>query len=192
MFLRKFIQNPKQIGSIIPSSRFLARKMIQAVSWREVHAIAELGSGTGAITRFIQPQIDNASKVFLFELDDIMRRNLKESYPQFICHSNACNMNSIMNQHGIDQLDCIISGLPFFTFENEVRETLLHQITNALKPGGYLVAFQYSLQMKKHLLDHFVIEKIDLVPFNIPPAFVYVCRKRDDGEMDNRRSRSIV
>lgn len=166
--------------------------MVEAVSWNEVTAIAEIGSGTGAITRFIQPQIDSSNKVFLFEIDDKMRSNLQESYPQFICHSNACNMNSIMNKYGIDQLDCIISGLPFFNFERELRENLMLQITTALKPDGYLIAFQYSLQMKKHLLDHFVIEKIDLVPLNIPPAFVYVCRKRDDGAMDNQQSRTIV
>jgi len=84
-----------------------------------------------------------------------------------------------MKQQHIEQLDCIFSGLPFFNFESELRKTLVAQIVQALKPGGLFIAFQYSLQMKKILSEHFIIETIPFVPLNIPPAFVYVCRKKE-------------
>jgi len=179
-FLLRFIQNPKQVGSAIPSSRFLAEKMVQSVPWDRVSAIAELGSGTGAITRFIKPRVSDAAKVLLFEMDDTMKSDLQTNYPHFSSYSNACHLTKIMSQHGIHQLDCVISGLPFFNFKSDLRETLLHQITEALKPGGYFIAFQYSLQMKKHLSEKFIIEKIDFVPLNFPPAFVYICRKKEE------------
>ncbi|NEW09253.1 methyltransferase domain-containing protein [Paenibacillus sp. SYP-B3998] len=178
MFLQKFIQNPKQIGSVLPSSRFLANKMVQSVPWSEVGSVAELGSGTGAVTRFIKSSVSDSTKVFLFENDETMKANLQKQYPSFACHTNACYLTNVINHHGIHQLDCIISGLPFFNFPRELRETLIDQIIKALKPGGYFVAFQYSLQMKKHLVSAFDIERINLVPLNFPPAFVYVCRKK--------------
>jgi len=53
-------------------------------------------------------------------------------------------------------------------------------VYHSLKPGGLFIAFQYSQQMKKLLGEHFSIEKIEFVPLNIPPAFVYVCRKLDE------------
>ncbi|MBU5444997.1 class I SAM-dependent methyltransferase [Paenibacillus sp. MSJ-34] len=183
LFLHRFIQNPKQVGSVVPSSRFLAGTMVRSVPWNEVTAIAELGSGTGAITRFIAPQVTGSAKALLFEMDDMMKNDLQTTYPTFTCHSNACHLTKIMKQQGISQLDCIMSGLPFFNFKSALRETLLNEISEALKPGGYFIAFQYSLQMKKHLSEKFVIEKIDFVPFNFPPAFVYTCRKR---ELPNR------
>jgi len=48
LFLRKFLLQPKQIGSVWPSSRFLAEKMVQYVAWSKVHSLPELGAGTGA------------------------------------------------------------------------------------------------------------------------------------------------
>ncbi|OZB90702.1 class I SAM-dependent methyltransferase [Paenibacillus sp. XY044] len=179
LFLQGFFKEPKRVGSVIPSSRFLAAKMVQAVPWDEVKTVAELGSGTGAITRFIKPQLHGSTKVLLFERDKRMRNNLRIEYPDFPCYSNACQLVRTIHQQDISQLDCIISGLPFFNFTSEMRKTLLHQIVQALKPGGIFVAFQYSLQMKKQFAKELTVEKIEFVPFNFPPAFVYTCRKRE-------------
>ena len=178
MFLRQFLRNPKRVGSIIPSSRYLASKMLDAVPWNHVSAIAELGSGTGAITRYIEPRISETTKLILFEMDEQMNRGLQKSFPQYSCHPDALHLSKVMNQLGIDHLDCVISCLPFFNFDVALRARLLQQITEALRPGGYFIAFQYSLQMKQHFTEAFDITQIDFVPFNFPPAFVYICRKR--------------
>jgi phospholipid N-methyltransferase len=180
LFMQRFIKNPMRVGSVLPSSQFLASKMVQSVPWNDITTIAELGSGTGAITRFIKPRVNGFGKVLLFEMDDKMKNDLQANYPNFTCHSNACHLTKIMNQQGINQLDCVISGLPFFNFKSDLRETLLNQITEALKPGGYFIAFQYSLQMRKHLSEKFIIDKIEFVPLNFPPAFVYTCRKKEE------------
>jgi phospholipid N-methyltransferase len=112
-------------------------------------------------------------------MDDKMRNNLNAGFPKFSIYPNACLLTSVMKREHIGHLDCIISGLPFFNFNKELRETLLEQIAAALKPGGYFIAFQYSLQMKKRLSESFIIERIGFVPLNFPPAFVYVCRKKE-------------
>ncbi|SDK46655.1 methyltransferase domain-containing protein [Paenibacillus marchantiae] len=179
LFLKSFLQSPKHVGSIIPSSRFLANKMVNQAPWLEVKAVAELGSGTGAITRYIHQQAQDSTQVLLFEMNETMRNNLKTEYPSFPCYSDASRLVESMKQEGVEQLDCVFSGLPFFNFESELRNTLVDQIHKALKPEGLFIAFQYSLQMKKTLSEKFIIEKIELVPLNVPPAFVYVCRKKE-------------
>lgn len=179
MFLRQFLRNPKRVGSIIPSSRFLASKMLDAIPWNHVSAIAELGSGTGAITRYIEPRISETTKLILFEMDEQMNRGLQTSFPKYPCHPDALHLSIVMQQLEIDHLDCVISCLPFFNFDAALRERLLQQITEALRPGGYFIAFQYSLQMKQHFAKPFELEQIDFVPFNFPPAFVYICRNRE-------------
>lgn len=80
LFLKSFLQSPKHVGSIIPSSRFLASKMVKQASWLEAKAVAELGSGTGAITRYIQQEVQGSTKVFLFEMNETMRNTLKTAY----------------------------------------------------------------------------------------------------------------
>ncbi|MNW33401.1 Methyltransferase small domain protein [compost metagenome] len=180
VFLRSFLQNPKRVGSVIPSSRFLVDQMVQPVPWDEVKAVAELGSGTGPITRAIKSRISASTRVLLFEMDKTSRDSLRVEFPEYSCYANASHLVKKMNEEHIDQLDCIISGLPFFNFESELRESLVEQIHTALRPGGLFIAFQYSLQMKKQLSERFTIENIRFTPFNFPPAFVYVCRKREN------------
>ncbi|WP_145409527.1 class I SAM-dependent methyltransferase [Paenibacillus xylanexedens] len=179
LFLKSFFRSPKNVGSIIPSSRFLASKMVSQAPWLEARAVAELGSGTGAITRYIYNEVQRSTKVLLFEMDETMRHQLQSTFPAFTCYPNATKLVETMTQADVQQLDVVFSGLPFFNFEPGLRDTLVDQIVKSLKPGGLFIAFQYSLQMRKTLSEHFIIEKIHVVPLNIPPAFVYVCRKKE-------------
>jgi phospholipid N-methyltransferase len=178
LFLRKFILNPYEIGSLVPSSRYLAQKMVKPIPWHHIDSVAELGSGTGSITQFIESNVHKKTKVFLFEKDESMRSKLGLKFPDFSCHSNASDLTKVIRQNGVEQLDCIISCLPFFNFSKELRDTLVYQIHKSLKNNGYFIAFQYSLQMKENFSNIFDIEKVNLVPLNFPPAFVYVCRKK--------------
>lgn len=176
LFLYKFLREPKQIGSLTPSSMFLAKKMLETVRGNGGEHIAELGAGTGAITKYIEAaHIENA-KVLLFEKDALLRNKLVERFPTYPCYADACKLQEALRDEHIEHLDCILSGLPFFNFPQQLRDQLMEQIVASLKPGGLFIAFQYSLQMKKQLSGLFEIEHIHYVPLNIPPAFVYVCR----------------
>ncbi|MGG1938910.1 hypothetical protein ABFY57_03995 [Paenibacillus polymyxa] len=93
LFLQGFLTNPQRVGSLIPSSRFLAAKVVESVPWDEVKTFAELGSGTGAITRCMKTQLTGSTKV--------------AEYPDFVCHSNACQLVKKLNHDDIGQLDCI-------------------------------------------------------------------------------------
>jgi phospholipid N-methyltransferase len=177
-FLYKFTRYPGQIGSIMPSSVWLAEKMTTAVPWNEVRYAAELGAGTGAVTRRIDAVKEKHAKVLLFEKDTDMRKQLARLYPSYSCHEDACMLRRVLREEGIPELDCVLSGLPFFNFTQPVRDMLLDEIAASLRPGGWLVAFQYSTQMRKQLSRKFELEQIHFVPWNIPPAFVYVCRNR--------------
>ncbi|MGO4184647.1 class I SAM-dependent methyltransferase [Paenibacillus sp. TAF43_2] len=177
LFLKKFTFNPKDVGSVIPSSSFLANNMVAAAMWEQAETIVEIGSGTGAITQVIANRVKSESKVILFEKDEEMGQRLQLDFPQFIRESNALELVSKLKKHNIQEVDYIFSGLPFYNFSPVMRNQLISQCKEALKPCGKFIAFQYSLQMKKMLSEHFEIESISLVPLNIPPAFVYVCKK---------------
>jgi phospholipid N-methyltransferase len=177
MFLYKFLYKPGEIGSVTPSSKYLAKAMLSYVPWHEVKSAAELGAGTGAITRHIREAARENTKCLLFETDPQMLSGLKHQYPEFQCHENAERLSTALSEEGIEKLDCIISGLPFFNFQQTFRDELIEQIVCSLKDDGLFIAYQYSMQMKKQLNKHFTIEEIKLVPLNVPPAFVYVCRK---------------
>ena len=50
-FLRGFLTKPKEVGSIIPSSRFLERRIIRCADVSHAKVVVELGPGTGGTTR---------------------------------------------------------------------------------------------------------------------------------------------
>lgn len=177
VFVYKFTRSPKYVGSVSPSSIFLAKKMVGSIPWGQVSTVAELGAGTGAITKYLDKVIKPDTKVILFERDDDLRNKLAEIYPAYSIYKEARSLKGSLILEGVEQLDCIVSGLPFFNFRQSMRDQLLEEIVSSLRPGGIFITFQYSLQMKRQLSQYFNIERIDWVSLNIPPAFVYVCRK---------------
>ncbi|SFL81486.1 Phospholipid N-methyltransferase [Paenibacillus sp. 1_12] len=185
LFFYKFIRTPKAIGSVTPSSRHLANKMVAAVQWNDITSVAELGAGTGVITQAIHRSLKQETKVMLFERDSHLRKQLEQQHPGFTTHSDAKSIHSVVRQQGLSHVDCIISGLPFANFPQQVRNDLMEQIVKSLKPNGLFIAFQYTLQMKKQLSQHFEIEAIQFVMLNVPPAFVYVCRKKQSSVINH-------
>lgn len=177
-FFYKFIRTPRTIGSVTPSSRYLTSKMIEAVPWNNIQSVAELGCGTGVITRAIHSEMKPGTTALLFEKDPYLRKQLSYQYPDSHTYADAQSLASAVRQEGLEYVDCVISGLPFANFPQPFRDSLMEQVHGALRPDGYFIAFQYSLQMKKQLSRHFHLESIRFEMRNVPPAFVYVCRKK--------------
>jgi phospholipid N-methyltransferase len=176
-FFHKFLQSPGQIGSIVPSSTALAKKITEPIDWEKTVSIVELGAGTGVFTRLIQHLKSSNCKFVAFEKDQEMRERLARQFPDLPCYADAIELSSVLSRLGIGQADCIVSGLPFANFSQEQRDRLVSEIYASLQPGGLFIAFQYSLQMKKQLETTFADVAVEIVPLNLPPAFVYVCRK---------------
>jgi phospholipid N-methyltransferase len=178
LFAGKFLRSPRTVGSIMPSSRQLARRMLAPIDWTTATAVAELGAGTGVFTRMIRERKRPGCTALILEKDDGMRRQLAARYPELHVGGDARELTRIMERCGIRQLDAVVCGLPFANFPQDLRDAIMDQVEAALKPGGVFVCFQYSLQMRKQLAARFGRVEIRFVPLNVPFAFVYVCRKR--------------
>jgi Phospholipid N-methyltransferase len=143
------------VGSITPSSKFLAAKMLEPLDFVNIRALAELGAGTGAFTKYIHAFKLPDCKVAVFEKDKQMRDKLYSSYPEMMYFEDALRLSEQIQSIEIDSLDAVISGLPFALFEESVRERIIEAVIGSLKPNGIFVAFQYSQQMKTLLKNRF-------------------------------------
>lgn len=177
LFLRKFIDEPKKIGSLTPSSRFLVKKMLKNLPWESFSHVAELGAGTGTFTEQIIERKPSHCKFLVIEQDSLMRHSLERKYPDLFFDSFAENLIATLQRLNSPSLDCVISGLPFANMPEALRRRILENVYLSLKPGGLFVMFQYSLQMKKMLNEYFSSVNIEFFLLNFPPAFVYSCRK---------------
>ena len=177
IFLQKFFCAPNKIGSVTPSSQFLARKMMETLPWDTIDSIVELGAGTGVFTEYIAAHKKKSCKAVIVEQDAVMRRQLEVRFPELSYGSQAENLPFILQKFGVVAADCIISGLPFAIFTKKLRQQILCGVEAALNKQGRFIAFQYSLQLYPSLKPYFSEVDIGFELRNFPPAFVYYCRK---------------
>ncbi|WP_232698840.1 class I SAM-dependent methyltransferase [Brevibacillus daliensis] len=177
-FLRTFMKSPKEVGSIIPSSRHLAKRMFKRIDWNNVSSVVELGAGTGVFTKYLNQLIKEDAEVFIYEQDAELAELLKRNYPNYYHRKQAERLFQDLHDAQIGQVDVIISGLPFKNFSQELRDRIVNEIERSLKPGGSFIAFQYSLQMKSQFEEVFDEVSISFEPLNVPPAFIYRIKKK--------------
>lgn len=165
---------------MIPSSRYLAKKMLQNVDFQKARVIVELGPGTGVFTRKILEQMHEDAKLLVFELNDQFYERLQDEIQDdrlILIHNSAEFIQKFLNDAGFLDADYVISSLPLSNFPKNLRESILKSAHHCLKNDGKFIQFQYSLNCKKILETQFNETDIMFTPLNFPPAFIYTCSK---------------
>jgi phospholipid N-methyltransferase len=186
--LGAFLTKPGMIGAIAPSSRFLARRIVDELDLDGVKNIAEFGPGTGVISDALIPAIPPGCNYFAVELNPALAKAFRERHPGAkLFEDSAANIRAICDRQGIKQLDYVVSGLPWASFSRELQVSILDAIMTVLKPGGELVTFGYKMgtwlpagrRFHKELAPRYFsrVYKSRYVWRNLPPAFVMHCVK---------------
>src|SRR3989338_3119949 len=176
LFIKEFMKNWNEVGSITPSSWFLIQKMLRTIDFDTARIIVEIGAGSGCITRELLKNMKTDSQLIIFETNTEFYRELKKIHDSRITVHNEPAVN-IRKQLGGKQVDHIVSGIPLATLSPEDKENLLVICYKTLMPQGQYIQFQYSLESRGNLKNIFDEVKIGFTPLNIPPAFVYTCIK---------------
>lgn len=177
LFLKEFIKNWRKVGSVAPSSPFLAEKMLAPIDFEKAKTIVELGPGSGVFTRELLKRITPDSKLIAFETNCDFCRELENIGDSRLTIRNESAMN-IEKYLGEKQADYIVSGIPLANLGNEDKKNLLATAHRVLAPGGKYIQFQYTRESQTELEDMFDEVEINFTPLNIPPAFVYSCLKK--------------
>lgn len=180
-FVVEFMKQPKEIGAIAPSSIYLARKMTPEKFFRDAKVVVELGAGMGHFTKEIVQKKPHGCKIIVFETNPLFSDGLAEQYRSredvLVLLETAENLPMILRGLGIEQVDLIVSGLPFSSFEMEKTSTILNGVREVLNAQGTFLAFQYSKYRKKIFEQVFESVTYERELRNLPPAYVFECRK---------------
>jgi len=187
LFMKKFVSNPRTIGSIAPSSPFLAESIFSNIDWSKIGFVAELGAGTGVFTKKIIKKMGDGKKLLVFEIEPELRRRL-QMQTDLTIYPDATELPQVLADRGISNVDLIISSLPYAVLPRKTTQRVLDGIVRSLNPEGVFLAFQYSLHMKEPFEKIFDIVKTRFVPLNIPPAFVYECT----WQYGNKKNKKIL
>ena len=183
-FFREFTRSPGKVGSIAPSSKFLADELIEAAAIEPGHVVVELGAGTGPVTRRLATVIQN-NPFLALEPNPEMARWVREQVPEAeVVEGFAQELPALMARWGYPKADRIISSLPFAAWAESVQDEVMAAVLQCLRPEGRMVTFTYlhsqvlpgALRFKKKLNHAFgEVRKSKPILANVPPAFVYIC-----------------
>lgn len=163
-----------------PSSRFLAKKMLESIDFERMKVIVELGPGTGVFTRRILKELHPDGIMLVFELNDNFMQLLKKEFTDprvHLIHDSAEKIGEYLEKYGVSQADAVVSSLPLANFPDELRNRILQESHRVMGSESLYVQFQYSLNAKKAIKNRFHQVNISFTPVNFPPAFVYTCKK---------------
>jgi phosphatidylethanolamine/phosphatidyl-N-methylethanolamine N-methyltransferase len=178
-FLQGFLRKPQQVGSVIPSSRFLERRLVLASGARHARLLVELGPGTGGTTRALLHALPLDAKLLAIELEPRFAAILREMRdPRLIVHEGSAeNLLEILRAHGLGTPDAVISGIPFSTMDTALGRRIARAIHDALGSGGRFVAYQVRGKVHDVAKPCFGRAQIDVELRNIPPMRIYRWRK---------------
>jgi len=179
-FFREAIRDIKTSGTIVPSSRFLTKRMVKSINFDTVKVIVEFGPGNGIITKEILKRVQPHTKVITFEVNEKFFQSLEKiKHSQLIIEKvSAEEIQPVLKKYGFDKVDCVVSSLPFTNIPQEISDRILKNTYEAMEDDSMFVQYQYSLTYYKKLKEVFNDKvKLSFEAFNIPPAFVYIAQK---------------
>jgi phospholipid N-methyltransferase len=195
-FYRQFREQYHTTGSILPSSRALARAMTRPMRRATPpRRILEVGPGTGAVTAEIVRQLRRGDQFDIVEINADFVAYLGQRFSEELDFRRRrgqsrimhCPLQEVPDEH---RYDFIISGLPLNNFSLDLVEDIYRSYERLLKPDGTLTCFEYvwirvmkmpfvsvSERTRLLLLTQYLQAKIrryqigeEIVYLNVPPA----------------------
>ena len=179
-FFRGFLRNPREVGSVIPSSRFLTRRVLDLGRVERARTIIELGPGTGVLTGEVLRRIRTDAKLVAVEISADFVRLLRNAYPDprlSIYEGSSADLEKALIEAGASQADLVVSGIPFSTLARSTRRATLEAARRVLAPGGRFVAYQFRGHVRRFADPVFGPGEVWREFLNLPPMRIYVWQR---------------
>jgi phospholipid N-methyltransferase len=183
IFLRDFFKRPRQVGSIIPSSRFLERRIVRCAELRDASTVVELGPGTGGTTRALLRAMGPDARLLVIEINRRFAQLIRNAIHDprlFVYQGNASHISEILEEHEFGAPEIVLSGIPFSTMPDATGIEILQAVHDSLAPGGRFVAYQVRDRVETLGRKVFGRARIQTELLNVPPMRVFCWDKRDE------------
>ena len=183
-FFLAWLRRPRQTASVVPSSRYLALRMVRDID-PEGGRVLELGGGTGAFTREILATGLPPEKLEVVEINAAFARALERQFAgvDVIRHRAETISAHVSGEPGGYQR--VVSGLPLLAMNHDTQRAILDEAFRLLAPEGVFVQFTYSAlsPVGREILESLglVAQRMGQTLLNFPPATVFHFRRAQSG-----------
>ncbi|RWN52678.1 phospholipid N-methyltransferase PmtA [Mesorhizobium sp.] len=178
-FFKGWIDKPKAVGSIVPTSSITARKMASVVNSMSGLPVLEVGPGTGVITRAILAHGVKPENLYAVEYSPDFVRHLRQLYPGVnVIEGDAFNLDATLGDKSGLTFDSVISGVPLLNFPVEQRVAYVESLLDRIPTGRPVVQLTYGpLSPIPPGRGDYTVEHFHFVIRNIPPTQLWIYRR---------------
>jgi phospholipid N-methyltransferase len=177
LFLNKFLRHGTVIGSVTPSSRWLARAFVRDIEFAAARCVVELGAGTGPITAELLGRAGGCCRVLVIERDAEFCERLRRRFPAAeVIEADACDLARLLDERRVAAVDHILCGVALPWFTEADRHRLLDGARRRLTSAGSFRQLTYMPWLHTHVYRRYFREvSFRFVLRNVPPGGFYVC-----------------
>jgi phospholipid N-methyltransferase len=187
LFGGNFLRHPRMLGSLVPSSRFLVRRVLGPIDWERAKVVVEYGPGVGTMTGPMLARLRSDAMLVVLETNPAFVRYLRRVFPDprlHVVEGSAISAPEVVRAIGADHADYVVSGIPYSTIPPDVRERILRGTHDLLNPAGLLLVYQFTRAVLPDLCRIFGAVDEAFEPRNVLPARLFYCRpRRHPGEL---------
>lgn len=185
-FFTTAVRNPTLLGAATPTSRAVGEAVAQVVPTTGAPVVVELGPGTGSLSGPIHDRLPEGARHIGIELADSLVEHLRIHRPWLeVVHGNAADAVALLDKLGVDQVDAVISSIPWSLLAPDEQNHVLRQATELMKPHGVFTALTYhppgrtagGRHFRRHLSETFDEVLTHTTWRNLPPILHYICRR---------------
>lgn len=174
LFFKRWLANPLQMGSVIPSSPSLCRRIAALVRRAEDEVVVELGAGTGVISRALLAAGVPASKLVVVEIVPDMADHLRTALPGVnVIQGDAFELPKALPQWMHGKVGTAICGIPLVLLPLEQQKRFVAAV-EAVAPGAGFLLYTYCITSPLPYKKLGLTAKREAwTPMNFPPASVW-------------------
>jgi phosphatidylethanolamine/phosphatidyl-N-methylethanolamine N-methyltransferase len=174
LFFRRWLSNPLQMGSIVPSSPRLGGLIADQIDKRSNSSILELGAGTGAITRNLITAGISPTRLVVVEIVAEMAEHLQTNFPHAtVLQADAFNLPIERLKQVSTEIDTVICGIPLVLLGEKKQRQFIEQV-EAVAPGRGFLLYTYCITSPlPYRTLNLEARRLAWTPLNFPPASVW-------------------
>ena len=178
-FFKGWIDKPKAVGSIVPTSSITARKMASIVN---PNPACRCSKSAPAPALSPAPSWRSACKpenLYAVEYSTDFVRHLRQLYPGVnVIEGDAFNLDTTLGDKRDMVFDSVVSGVPLLNFPVAQRIAYIESLLDRIPAGRPIVQLTYGpLSPIPPGRGDYTVKHFDFVIRNIPPTQLWIYRR---------------